>query len=60
MKVTPRQEVIDVFSSRGEEYKLRWIDDMSDEQAMGSYYREYVDMYVVRTFPIRAFLRHSS
>lgn len=44
-KMTPRAEVIDVFKSRGEEYKLRLIDDMPDEQAMGLYYHEeYVDM----------------
>ncbi|MBC7991286.1 MAG: threonine--tRNA ligase [Luteimonas sp.] len=44
-KVTPRTEVIDVFKSRGEDYKLRLIEDMPDEQAMGLYYhQEYVDM----------------
>ncbi len=44
-KVTPRAEVIDVFSSRGEDYKLRLVEDMPDEQAMGLYYhQEYVDM----------------
>jgi threonyl-tRNA synthetase len=44
-KVTPRAEVIDVFQSRGEDYKLRLIEDMPDEQAMGLYYhQEYVDM----------------
>lgn len=45
-KVTPRAEVIEVFAQRGEEYKLRLIDDMSDDiTAMGLYYhQEYVDM----------------
>ncbi len=44
-KVTPRAEVIDVFTSRGEDYKLRLVEDMPDEQAMGLYYHEeYVDM----------------
>lgn len=44
-KVTPRSEVIDVFTARGEEYKLRLVEDMPDEQAMGLYYHEeYVDM----------------
>ncbi|SEJ44101.1 MULTISPECIES: threonine--tRNA ligase [unclassified Variovorax] len=44
-KVTPRAEVIEVFKSRGEEYKLRLVEDMPDEQAMGLYYhQEYVDM----------------
>jgi len=44
-KVTPRAEVIDVFTARGEEYKLRLVEDMPDEQVMGLYYHEeYVDM----------------
>ncbi|MGB4344509.1 MAG: threonine--tRNA ligase [Moraxellaceae bacterium] len=44
-KVTPRDEVIAVFKSRGEDYKLRLVDDMPDEKAMGLYYHEeYVDM----------------
>lgn len=44
-KVTPRDEVIAVFKSRGEDYKLRLVEDMPDEQAMGLYYHEeYVDM----------------
>ena len=34
-KVTPRAEVIDVFKARGEDYKLRLVEDMPDEQAMG-------------------------
>ncbi len=44
-RITPRAEVIEVFKSRGEDYKLRLIDDMPGEQAMGLYYHEeYVDM----------------
>ncbi|MEJ8858305.1 threonine--tRNA ligase [Variovorax robiniae] len=44
-KMTPRAEVIEVFKSRGEEYKLRLVEDMPDEKAMGLYYhQEYVDM----------------
>ncbi|KQR45972.1 threonine--tRNA ligase [Acidovorax sp. Leaf160] len=44
-KMTPRAEVIEVFKSRGEAYKLRLIEDMPDETAMGLYYhQEYVDM----------------
>jgi len=44
-KVTPRAEVINVFQSRGEDYKLRLIEDMPEEKAMGLYYhQEYVDM----------------
>jgi threonyl-tRNA synthetase len=44
-KVTPRNEVIAVFKARGEDYKLRLVEDMPDEKAMGLYYHEeYVDM----------------
>ena len=44
-KMTPRNEVVEVFKSRGEDYKLRLVEDMPDEQAMGLYYhQEYVDM----------------
>jgi threonyl-tRNA synthetase len=44
-KMTPRDEVIAIFKARGEDYKLRLIDDMPDETAMGLYYHEeYVDM----------------
>ncbi|ANB19195.1 threonine--tRNA ligase [Dokdonella koreensis] len=44
-KVTPREEVIAVFKARGEDYKLRLIEDMPGEKAMGLYHHEeYVDM----------------
>ena len=44
-KMTPRDQVIGVFESRGEDYKLRLVEDMPDEKAMGLYYhQEYVDM----------------
>ncbi|SCK59033.1 threonyl-tRNA synthetase [Variovorax sp. HW608] len=44
-KMTPRDEVIAVFKERGEDYKLRLVEDMPDEKAMGLYYhQEYVDM----------------
>ena len=44
-KVTPRNEVIEIFKQRGEDYKLRLIDDMPNETAMGLYYhQEYIDM----------------
>ncbi|PJK15296.1 threonine--tRNA ligase [Lysobacteraceae bacterium NML07-0707] len=45
-KMTPRAEVIEVFKARGEDYKLRLIDDMEPEVShMGLYYhQEYVDM----------------
>ena len=44
-KMTPRDEVIQIFKERGEDYKLRLVQDMPDEKAMGLYYhQEYVDM----------------
>ncbi len=44
-KMTPRAEAIATFQARGEDYKLRLIDDMPDEQQMGLYHhQEYVDM----------------
>jgi threonyl-tRNA synthetase len=44
-KMTPRAEVIEVFASRGEDYKLRLVEELPDEQSMGLYYhQEYVDM----------------
>ena len=44
-KVTPRDEVIATFKARGEDYKLRLVEDMPDEKAMGLYWHEeYVDM----------------
>jgi len=44
-KMTPRDDVIQVFKDRGEDYKLRLVEDMPDEKAMGLYYhQEYVDM----------------
>ena len=44
-RMTPREQVIETFTARGEEYKLRLVEDMPDEQAMGLYYHEeYVDM----------------
>ena len=44
-KMTPRDEAINTFTERGETYKLRLIDGMPDETAMGLYHhQEYVDM----------------
>ncbi|KES12294.1 Threonyl and Alanyl tRNA synthetase second additional domain protein, partial [Snodgrassella alvi SCGC AB-598-O02] len=44
-KVIPRNEVINIFKQRHEDYKLRLVDDMPDEKAMGLYYhQEYIDM----------------
>lgn len=44
-KMTPRDEVIKIFEERGEDYKLRLINDMPGEEAFGLYHhQEYVDM----------------
>lgn len=45
-KMTPRAEVIETFKARGEDYKLRLIEDMpGDITQMGLYHhQEYVDM----------------
>ena len=44
-RVLPRYEVMEIFRRRGEDYKLRLIKDMPDEQQMGMYFhQEYVDM----------------
>ncbi len=45
-KMTPRAEVVETFRARGEDYKLRLIEDMAgDITEMGLYHhQEYVDM----------------
>ncbi len=44
-KITPRDEVIKIFEERGEDYKLKLINDMPGEDAFGLYHhQEYVDM----------------
>jgi len=44
-KMTLRPEAVALFKARGEDYKLRLIDDMPGEQAFGLYHhQEYVDM----------------
>ena len=45
-RMTPRDEVIETFKARGEDYKLRLVEDMGPEvTAMGLYHhQEYVDM----------------
>lgn len=57
-RMTPRDEVVETFRKRGEEYKLRLIDDMKDETAMGLYHHEeYVDMCRGPHVPNTRFLR---
>ena len=59
-KMTPRAEVIEIFKKRGEEYKLRLIDDMADDiTEMGMYFhQEYVDMCRGPHVPNTRFLKH--
>jgi len=57
-RMTPREEVIETFKQRGEEYKLRLVDDMPDEKAMGLYHHEeYIDMCRGPHVPNTRFLR---
>ena len=57
-RMTPRAEVIETFKKRGEDYKLRLIDDMPNETAMGLYHHEeYVDMCRGPHVPNTRFLR---
>ena len=58
-KVTPRKDVITEFQNRKEEYKLKLIEDMPNEQTMGLYYhQEYLDMCRGPHVPNTSFLQH--
>ena len=58
-KITPRNEVINIFQQRHEDYKLRLVDDMPDEKAMGLYYhQEYIDMCRGPHVPNTRFLKN--
>lgn len=58
-KMTPRAQVIDVFRARAEDYKLRLIEEMPDEQSFGLYHHlEYVDMCRGPHVPNTRFLKH--
>ena len=58
-KMTARDDVIAEFTQRGEEYKLRLIDDMPNETAMGLYYhQDYLDMCRGPHVPNTRFLKH--
>ena len=57
--MTPRAEAIKIFQERGEEYKLRLIEDMPEVEAMGMYHhQEYVDMCRGPHVPNTRFLKH--
>ena len=57
--MTPRAQTIQTFQERGEEYKLRLIEDMPDVQEMGLYHhQEYVDMCRGPHVPNTRFLKN--
>lgn len=57
--MTPRTETIKTFQERGEEYKLRLIDDMPEVEEMGLYHhQEYVDMCRGPHVPNTRFLKN--
>ncbi len=58
-RIQPRDEVVSVFKSREEDYKLKLIDDMPGVESMGLYYHEeYVDMCRGPHVPNTRFLPH--
>ncbi len=57
--MTPRAETIKTFAERGEEYKLRLIENMPEVEAMGLYHhQEYVDMCRGPHVPNTRFLKN--
>jgi threonyl-tRNA synthetase len=58
-KVMPRADVIAAFKERGEKYKLKLIEEIPDEEAMGLYYhQEYLDMCRGPHVPNTSFLEN--
>ncbi|MBC09663.1 MAG: threonine--tRNA ligase [Gammaproteobacteria bacterium] len=58
-KMVSREEVIKEFAIRGEEYKLRLIEDMPEEKELGLYYHEeYLDMCRGPHVPNTRFLKN--
>lgn len=58
-KMLPRAEVIEIFKQRGEDYKLRLVDDMPEVAEMGMYFhQEYVDMCRGPHVPNTRFLKN--
>lgn len=56
---TPRQEAIEIFRQRNEDYKLKLIDDIPDEGPLGLYHhQEYIDMCRGPHVPNTRFLKH--
>ncbi|MEC8644443.1 MAG: threonine--tRNA ligase [Pseudomonadota bacterium] len=58
-KMVSREAVIEEFTVRGEEYKLRLIEDMPEEKELGLYYHEeYIDMCKGPHVPNTRFLKN--
>lgn len=58
-QVLPRDQVINTFEERQEDYKLQLIADMPDEEQMGLYFhKEYIDMCRGPHVPNTRFLEH--
>ena len=58
-KMVSREAVIEEFTVRGEEYKLRLIEDMPEEEELGLYYHEeYIDMCKGPHVPNTRFLKN--
>ncbi len=58
-RIQAREEVIELFKERGEDYKLQLIEDMPEVDSMGLYYHEeYIDMCRGPHVPNTKFLPH--
>ncbi|WP_261842185.1 threonine--tRNA ligase [Aliamphritea ceti] len=58
-QVLPRDEVIEVFKNRQEDYKVQLVEDMPDVASMALYYhQEYIDMCRGPHVPNTRFLPH--
>ncbi len=58
-RVLPRDEVIEVFEDRQEDYKIQLVKDMPDVASMALYYhQEYIDMCRGPHVPNTRFLQH--
>ena len=58
-RMTPRDETVRLFRERGEDYKLRLIDELPDAAELGLYFHEeYVDMCRGPHVPNTRFLKH--
>lgn len=57
--LTKRDDAVEIFTQRAEQYKLKLIEDMPEVDTMGLYYhQEYVDMCRGPHVPNTRFLQH--